>query len=207
MTVPRTRPRCAESAVPWRRNRPLRVLARLGPVRPVAHSEAVRGTASPESSGEQLRTVRTIRLKPPARSGSRPAQAIQAQARTREAVLPGSRLRDDLATSREIRGTVPLESAARRQSHPLASPRVSQLGSGAMNRSHFAIGSREHPSAERPRQGFAFSLTEDDLEQLRSQLAISSWGRRRRRPWAVTEHGTLAATPAPTSSLAGSARR
>lgn len=36
---------------------------------------------------------------------------------------------------------------------------------------------------------FAFQLTSDEFQNLRSQTVISSWGGRRYRPYAFTEHG------------------
>lgn len=38
---------------------------------------------------------------------------------------------------------------------------------------------------------FMFQITEDDHENLRSQNATSSWGGRRKPPYAFTEHGVL----------------
>ena len=38
-----------------------------------------------------------------------------------------------------------------------------------------------------------FQLTASELENLRSQFAISSWGGRRYRPFAFTEHGAIQA--------------
>jgi hypothetical protein len=40
---------------------------------------------------------------------------------------------------------------------------------------------------------FMFQVTENELEILRSQFATSSWGGRRRPPYAFTEHGALMA--------------
>lgn len=41
---------------------------------------------------------------------------------------------------------------------------------------------------------FAFELTAEEVTHLRSQIAISrSWGGRRYRPWAFTEHGAMMA--------------
>jgi hypothetical protein len=40
-------------------------------------------------------------------------------------------------------------------------------------------------------QDFMFQLTEDEWENLMSQNAISSWGGRRKLPYAFTEHGVL----------------
>jgi len=36
---------------------------------------------------------------------------------------------------------------------------------------------------------FMFRLKESEVENLRSQIATSSWGGRRNRPYAFTEHG------------------
>lgn len=38
---------------------------------------------------------------------------------------------------------------------------------------------------------FMFQLTEDEFENLRSQIATSSWGGRRIAPYVFTEHGVL----------------
>jgi hypothetical protein len=38
---------------------------------------------------------------------------------------------------------------------------------------------------------FMFQLTEKELENLKSQNATSSWGGRRKKPYAFTEHGVL----------------
>ena len=38
---------------------------------------------------------------------------------------------------------------------------------------------------------FAFQTTEDEMENLRCQNGISSWGGRRYSPWAYTEHGVV----------------
>ncbi len=38
---------------------------------------------------------------------------------------------------------------------------------------------------------FMFQLTAQELENLRSQFATSSWGGRRYRPLAFTEHGSI----------------
>jgi ORF6N domain len=40
---------------------------------------------------------------------------------------------------------------------------------------------------------FMFQLTAQELENLRSQFATSSWGGRRYRPFAFTEHGAIQA--------------
>ncbi|TLY96193.1 MAG: ORF6N domain-containing protein [Gammaproteobacteria bacterium] len=46
---------------------------------------------------------------------------------------------------------------------------------------------------ERFPEDFMFQLTASELENLRSQFAISSWGGRRYRPFAFTEHGAIQA--------------
>ena len=48
-------------------------------------------------------------------------------------------------------------------------------------------------NAERFPEDFMFQLTVEELENLRSQFAISSWGGRRYRPFAFTEHGAIQA--------------
>ena len=48
-------------------------------------------------------------------------------------------------------------------------------------------------NAERFPADFMFQLTARELENLRSQFAISSWGGRRYRPFAFTEHGAIQA--------------
>ena len=48
-------------------------------------------------------------------------------------------------------------------------------------------------NAERFPADFMFRLTARELENLRSQFAISSWGGRRYRPFAFTEHGAIQA--------------
>lgn len=48
-------------------------------------------------------------------------------------------------------------------------------------------------NAERFPEDFMFQLTAEELENLRSQFAISSWGGRRYRPFAFTEHGAIQA--------------
>jgi hypothetical protein len=40
-------------------------------------------------------------------------------------------------------------------------------------------------------EDFMFQLTKDEFEILKSQIATSSWGGRRKRPFAFTEHGVL----------------
>ena len=40
-------------------------------------------------------------------------------------------------------------------------------------------------------EGFGFPLTEDEHRNLMSQLATSSHGGRRKRPWVFTEHGAV----------------
>ena len=46
-------------------------------------------------------------------------------------------------------------------------------------------------NAERFPADFMFQLTKEEFENLRSQFATSSWGGRRRLPYAFTEHGVL----------------
>ena len=48
-------------------------------------------------------------------------------------------------------------------------------------------------NAERFPEDFMFQVTAGELENLRSQFAISSWGGRRYRPFAFTEHGAIQA--------------
>jgi ORF6N domain-containing protein len=48
-------------------------------------------------------------------------------------------------------------------------------------------------NAERFPEDFMFQLTAAELENLRSQFANSSWGGRRYRPFAFTEHGAIQA--------------
>src|SRR6266851_1949633 len=48
-------------------------------------------------------------------------------------------------------------------------------------------------NAERFPADFMFQLTAQEIENLRSQFAISSWGGRRYRPFAFTEHGAIQA--------------
>lgn len=40
-------------------------------------------------------------------------------------------------------------------------------------------------------EDFMFQLSNEEFENLKSQIAISSWGGRRTNPYAFTEHGTL----------------
>ena len=40
---------------------------------------------------------------------------------------------------------------------------------------------------------FAFVVSDQELGILKSQIATSSWGGKRKRPWAFTEHGALMA--------------
>uniref|UniRef100_B0T564 KilA-N DNA-binding domain-containing protein n=1 Tax=Caulobacter sp. (strain K31) TaxID=366602 RepID=B0T564_CAUSK len=42
-------------------------------------------------------------------------------------------------------------------------------------------------------EGYAFQLTPDEVANLMSQNATSSWGGRRKTPWAFTEHGVVMA--------------
>jgi hypothetical protein len=44
---------------------------------------------------------------------------------------------------------------------------------------------------ERFPEDFMFQLTKEELENLKSQFATSSWGGRRKLPYAFTEHGVL----------------
>jgi hypothetical protein len=44
---------------------------------------------------------------------------------------------------------------------------------------------------ERFPEDFMFQLTETEFENLKSQIATSSWGGRRKLPYAFTEHGVL----------------
>ncbi|MGC2460435.1 MAG: ORF6N domain-containing protein [Steroidobacteraceae bacterium] len=48
-------------------------------------------------------------------------------------------------------------------------------------------------NAERFPDDFMLQLTAQELENLRSQFATSSWGGRRYRPFAFTEHGVIQA--------------
>jgi ATP-dependent Clp protease ATP-binding subunit ClpA len=48
-------------------------------------------------------------------------------------------------------------------------------------------------NSERFPKDFMFELTEQELTNLMSQIAISSWGGRRKRPLAFTEHGAIMA--------------
>ncbi len=48
-------------------------------------------------------------------------------------------------------------------------------------------------NAERFPADFMFQLTAQEIENLKSQFAISSWGGRRYRPFAFTEHGAIQA--------------
>lgn len=40
-------------------------------------------------------------------------------------------------------------------------------------------------------EDFMFQLTKDEFENLKSQIATSSWGGRRKKPYVFTEHGVL----------------
>lgn len=42
-------------------------------------------------------------------------------------------------------------------------------------------------------EGYAFQLSPDEVANLMSQNATSSWGGRRKRPWVFTEHGVVMA--------------
>lgn len=44
---------------------------------------------------------------------------------------------------------------------------------------------------ERFPQDFIFEVTDDELANLKSHFATSSWGGRRKRPMAFTEHGAI----------------
>ncbi len=57
-------------------------------------------------------------------------------------------------------------------------------------------------NAERFPADFMFQLTAQEIENLRSQFAISSWGGRRYRPFAFTEHGAIQAANVPNSARA-----
>jgi hypothetical protein len=48
-------------------------------------------------------------------------------------------------------------------------------------------------NAKRFPEDFMFQLTAEDIENLRSQIAISSWGGRRYHPFVFTEHGAIQA--------------
>lgn len=49
---------------------------------------------------------------------------------------------------------------------------------------------------------FMFQLTETEFENMKSQIATSSWGGRRKLPYAFTEHGVLMLTSVLNSDLA-----
>lgn len=49
------------------------------------------------------------------------------------------------------------------------------------------------PALARFREDFLFELTVEEFGDLKSQLATSSWGGRRKLPLAVTRHGTIPA--------------
>jgi hypothetical protein len=51
-------------------------------------------------------------------------------------------------------------------------------------------------------EDFMFQLTEPEFENLRSQIATSSWGGRRKLPYAFTEHGVLMLSSVLNSDLA-----
>ncbi len=51
-------------------------------------------------------------------------------------------------------------------------------------------------------EDFMFQLTETEFENLKSQIATSSWGGRRKLPYAFTEHGVLMLTSVLNSDLA-----
>lgn len=48
-------------------------------------------------------------------------------------------------------------------------------------------------NAKRFPEDFMFQLTDEESEHLRSHFATSSWGGRRYRPYAFTEHGAIQA--------------
>jgi ORF6N domain len=47
-------------------------------------------------------------------------------------------------------------------------------------------------------EDFMFQLSDKEMENLRSQFAISSWGGRRYLPFAFAEHGAIQAANIPT---------
>lgn len=51
-------------------------------------------------------------------------------------------------------------------------------------------------------EDFMFQLTETEFENLKSQIATSSWGGRRKLPYAFTEHGVLMLSSVLNSDLA-----
>jgi hypothetical protein len=55
---------------------------------------------------------------------------------------------------------------------------------------------------ERFPEDFMFQLTETEFENLKSQFATSSWGGRRKLPYAFTEHGVLMLSSVLNSDLA-----
>ena len=55
---------------------------------------------------------------------------------------------------------------------------------------------------ERFPDDFMFQLTEFEVENLKSQIATSSWGGRRKLPYAFTEHGVLMLSTVLNSDLA-----
>jgi len=50
-----------------------------------------------------------------------------------------------------------------------------------------------HRNSERFPEDFMFQLTVEEFENLKSQFATSSWGGRRKLPYAFTEHGAIMA--------------
>lgn len=56
-------------------------------------------------------------------------------------------------------------------------------------------------------EGYAFQLTPDEAANLISQNATSSWGGRRKTPWAFTEHGVVMAATVLKSDAAVSAMK
>ena len=55
------------------------------------------------------------------------------------------------------------------------------------------LNERVKRNSQRFPEDFAFQLTQAEFANLISQSAISSWGGRRKPPWAFTEHGAIAA--------------
>jgi len=55
---------------------------------------------------------------------------------------------------------------------------------------------------ERFPEDFMFQLTQEEFNNLKSQIAISSWGGRRTLPYAFTEHGVLMLSSVLNSDLA-----
>src|SRR3970282_2158432 len=59
-----------------------------------------------------------------------------------------------------------------------------------------------HRNSERFPEDFMFQLTVEEFENLKSQFATSSWGGRRKLPYAFTEHGAIMAASVLNSSRA-----